>query len=309
MRNECTFCFRRCSIPEGGYGWCRMRRNDGGRIVSVDYGHIPAIAVDPVEKKPLYHFLPGTETLSIGASGCSLSCDFCQNWQLSIEHERGDFIDPDDLVSYAMRHGCPSISFTYSEPLVWQDYMAAAAEKAHGASLRTIMVSNGEFSEEALSRLLPLIDAYNIDLKGDAAFYRGICHGEMPPVLNAIGRIAGYGSHIEVTTMLIEGIHTEHTVEELGSLLKERNVQVWHLTRFFPQYRMSGRAPSSEEFLSRMLSAAKTSGIPYIYPGNSALPAPTACPQCGWTIRKHPGQKVQGGDCPRCDARIYGIWE
>ena len=274
MKNECDFCFRRCSIPDGKTGWCGMRKNEGGKIISPEYGHIPAIAVDPIEKKPLYHFLPGTETLSLGASGCCLRCDFCQNWTLSIEHEKGKFLDPGDAAAYARLEGYPSISFTYSEPLVWQDYVAETAKEAHKLGIKTVMVTNGEFSESALERLLPLIDAYNVDLKGGEDFYRSICHGEMKPVLDAIERISEYGSHIEVTTMLIEGIHTAEMVEKLGELLKARGIRVWHLSRFFPRYMMEDREPTSESFLLKMIETAMKSGIPYIYPGNSSLKIP-----------------------------------
>ena len=286
-----------------------MRENRNGRVVSVAYGHIPAIAIDPVEKKPLYHFMPGSKTLSFGASGCNLSCAFCQNWQLSQIHEEGEYLNPDDAVRYALNHAIPSISFTYSEPLVWQDYMMeiAAAAKEHG--IRTIMVSNGSFSDKALERIIPLIDAYNIDLKGDEDFYRDICKGEMEPVVNAIRKIAENGKHIEITTMLIENIHTGKMIREIGRILKEESISVWHLTRFFPQYKMNYLPPTSELFLSDMISIARDSGIPYIYPGNSVLKAQTICPGCGRVIRTHPGEIIRGGECPYCGKRIYGVWE
>lgn len=305
----CDFCFRHCTIEEGKTGWCRKRTLHDGKIISVGYGLIPAIAIDPVEKKPLYHFLPGSHTLSLGASGCNFSCDFCQNWTLSQNHEKGRFVDPEDAVAYALIKQIPSISFTYSEPIVWQDYMAEAAEMAHENRIRTIMVTNGSFSNEALERVIPLIDAFNVDLKGDESFYRDICHGEIGPVLDSIDAIEASGKHIEVTTMIIEGIHTEKMISQLGNALSDRGIQVWHLSRFFPHYKMNNINPTSELFLNRIINTARTSGIPFIYPGNSILAASTSCPQCGKMLRKQPGMSIRKGECPYCGYQIYGIWE
>ena len=308
MKATCDFCFRECTIEEGGKGWCGMRECRNGTIISSRYSEIPAIAIDPVEKKPLYHFLPGTQTLSFGASGCNLNCLFCQNWQLSQEHENGDRIPEHLPAIYASEHAIPSISYTYSEPLVWQDWMLRSAEKAREMGIKTIMVSNGSFSDNALKRILPLIDAFNIDMKGDAVFYRDICHGQLKPVLKAIDEIQKNGKHIEVTTMLIEGTHTEKNIRLLGNELKDRNIQVWHLSRFYPQYKMINKNPTSELFLHRMIDIANESEIPYIYPGNSVLKADTRCPECGKVLRERPGEPIDGGICKYCGHRIYGLW-
>ena len=304
MKARCDFCFRSCVIEEGNYGWCRVRKNENGKIISPYYGIIPAIAVDPVEKKPLYHFLPGTSTLSFGASGCNLSCDFCQNWELSQEVRKGSRINPDEAIQYALENDIPSISFTYSEPLVWQDYMLSLAAKAKDAGLRTIMVSNGSFSSDSLKRIIPYIDAYNIDVKGDGDFYKTICHGLLDPVLDAVGEIARQGKHIEITTMVIEGIHTPEMIREIEKEIYERGVQVWHLSRFFPQYKMNNRKPTSELYLARIIEVARESKIPYIYPGNSYLKAENSCPCCGKVL----GIPPRSGECPHCGERIYGVW-
>ncbi len=308
MKVLCDFCYRKCQISENGYGWCRVRKNEKGRIESEGFGHIPAIASDPVEKKPLYHFLPGTMTLSLGASGCNLSCDFCQNWTLSQNHEKGEYIAPEAVVKFAGKNGFPSISFTYSEPLVWQDYMLETAAKAKEMGIRTIMVSNGDASEEAMNRILPLLDAFNIDLKGDEGFYRNICHGELQPVLRTIQRITESGKHLEVTTLVIEGIHDEKMIRALGKMLKDSGVSVWHLTRFYPHYKMIDRSPTSELYLAKIIDIAEETNIPYIYPGNSVLKAETRCPGCGKTLRKHIGETIEDGSCPYCGERIYGVW-
>lgn len=302
MKANCDFCFRRCSIEEGKTGWCRVRENDSGTIVSRNC--ISAIALDPIEKKPLYHFLPGTKTLSFGASGCSLSCDFCQNWELSQQHEKGSNQDIMSLIDEASAYSIPSVSFTYSEPLVWQDEILELSPhiKAHG--MKTVMVTSGTFSESSLLRLVPLIDAYNIDLKGDEDFYRTICHGSITPVIDSIGYLVSEGKHVEVTTLLIEGIHDAKMLLNIARMLHDAGVSVWHITRFFPAYKMSDRKATSESFLKAMISELHGGGIPYIYPGNSMLEDETRCPRCNTLINRYRTK----GICPECGCRIYGVW-
>ena len=299
---RCDFCFRHCDISEGGWGWCNARTVRNGRLEDRAYGHLSSVAVDPVEKKPLYLFLPGTKTLSVAMEGCCLDCAFCQNHDISrSHHDFLPFISPHDTVDYAVENDIPSISFTYSEPLVWQDYAAETATLAKESGLRTIMVTNGEFSKEALTRLLPLIDAYNIDVKGDEGFYRDICRGRLSPVLDGIERIIAYGSHVEVTTLLIEGIHTEAMIGMLGRTLKDRGVEAWHLTRFFPAFRMIDRRATSERFLSMMLESADRSGIRYIFPGNSRQRRPLLCPIC------QKETSPVNGRCSECGSLIEGL--
>lgn len=309
MKATCDFCFRECTIEEGKTGWCHARKCKDGKLTSLAYSAMPAIAIDPIEKKPLYHFLPGSVTLSFGASGCNFNCDFCQNWQLSQRHENGEKVSISTPSLYAKSHNIPSISYTYSEPLVWQDWMIESAENATELGIKNVMVSNGSFSKSALERTLPWLDAFNIDLKGDETFYRNICHGEMKPVINAIETIAERGKHIEVTTMLIEGIHDEAMIEFLGKELNARDIKVWHLSRFYPQYKMNNLKPTSELYLNKMIQIAKESNIPYIYAGNSVLKNETRCPSCGKVIRERPGEIIQDGRCKYCGNAIYGVWK
>ncbi len=303
MKAICDYCFRHCTVEEGKTGWCRVRISKNGKMESIGLG-IAAIADDPIEKKPLYHFLPGTRTLSIGGSGCSLSCDFCQNWTLSQTHVKGEKIDDKNIVNTAIIRGMPSISFTYSEPLVWQEYILSIAPLASESGLRNVMVTSGTFSKQSLEKLLPLIDAYNIDFKGDECFYRNICHGKMEPVIHSIERIASEGRHLEVTTLIIEGIHDEAMIRSMGKMLKAAGVEVWHLTRFYPAYKMDDRNPTSESYLKKLITIAKESDIPYIYPGNSIMKAETHCPACGHVIDRYKTQ----GRCDECGETIYGIW-
>ncbi len=300
----CDFCYRMCDIPEGGTGFCLSRFNDRGNLKDLCYAGLASMAVDPVEKKPLNHFLPGTRTLSIAMQGCNFTCDFCQNHEISQHHVMRDAVDPAVVAGYAEACGCPSISYTYSEPMVWQDYMLEVASLAHARGLLNIMVTNGSFSAASLERILPCIDAYNIDLKGDEEFYRNICHASAGPVLSSIERIVGYGSHLEVTTMVIEGIHNEEMIGALACMLERRGVNVWHLSRFYPMYRMRDRKQTGELFLKDMIAIASSHGIPFIYPGNSSLPDMCRCPSCGMSIHR-PGAD---GLCPVCGRKLYGVY-
>lgn len=298
----CDFCYRRCDIAEGGYGICRSRAVKDGKLLSPHYSELCSAALDPVEKKPLYHFHPGTKTLSIAEEGCNFFCSFCQNYEISRHHREHVCIDEDTIVDIALNEGAPSISYTYSEPIVWQDYMLSVAAKAKGKGLMNIMVSNGSFSDESIKRILPFIDAYNIDLKGDERFYNGIVKASAIPVRKGIEKISNYGSYLEVTTMIIEGIHNEGMIREIGRFLSDAGVKVWHLTRFFPSYMMDDRKETSEAYLTRMYEVARQCNIPYIYRGNSISHDDTICPNCGTKIDRY----VTNGVCNHCNAVIYG---
>ena len=312
----CDFCWHHCSLSEGQSGVCKVRKNVQGKLVTTTYGQIEAMGVDPIEKKPLYHYYPGSKTFSFALFGCNLSCQFCQNYTLSQGEPTlslaSDRVEPSKIVALARERGCHSISYTYSEPLVWQDYMLDVALLAKKAGMQNIMVTNGSFSAEALQRLLPVIDAFNVDLKGDSVFYTKVCKGSAQAVLDAIAAIAKAPVHLEVTTMLIESMHTKEDVEALGKLLHERGVQVWHLSRFFPRYKMAALAPTSEAYLTEMVALARQSGIPYIYSGNSEVERTTFCPSChALLIDEHNGMEalLDHGRCAHCGTSIFGVFQ
>ena len=316
----CNFCYRHCDIKEGGEGLCRVRKVKDNKLISTGYGFLDAIAIDPVEKKPLYHFLPGTRTLSVAEVGCNYHCDFCQNWQLSqSEKSTSTYVKPKELVDLALKHEVPSISFTYSEPIVWQDYVIDTSRLAREKGLKTIMVTNGSFSKESRENLAPLIDAFNIDLKGDAEYYKKVCKGKIEPVLDGIDYMIRNSCHVEVTTLLIESIHTRAIVQELGKALSDRGVQVWHLTRFFPNYKMNDIPATSERFLSEMINVAEDSGIPHVYGGNTTRVDPTRCYKCkhvlikshndSTAVKRDCNQNLQGGRCIYCSSPLYGVFE
>lgn len=316
MKITCDFCWRLCALSEGQTGVCSVRQNQGGRVVTLTRSKVVALAVDKAEKKPLSHFYPGHRTLSFALFGCNFSCSFCQNYTISQQEffteREGTVMEPAELVRVALTHNTPSISFTYSEPLVWQDYLADVARLAKEAGLLTIMVTNGSFSASSRARLIPLIDAFNVDLKGDEAFYRQVCHGSAEPVLASIAAIAESGRHLEVTTMVCQKHHTPAVMETLASELLERGVQVWHLSRYFPHYQSHAES-TSEQYLAQMIEIARQKGIRHVYPGNSSLDSTTYCPECHSPLIIRRGMQgpqstplLQNGICQRCSAPLYG---
>lgn len=303
MSEHCSFCFRRCLIPDGGSGWCGERMNVAGTIVPAHPGMVVALSPDPVEKKPLHHFLPGTRTLSAALPGCCFDCDFCQNHSIAKDNPgTGEVMPPGEFVALALEMGLPSVSFTYTEPLVWQDYVAEASAIARGNGIRTIMVTNGAFSPEALERLLPLVDAFNVDLKGDAAFYRDTVHGAIEPVLEGIRAITKAGLHLEVTTMAIEGVHDLPMMQSLCGMLGERGVKVWHISAFHPMRRLKSARRTSAQYILGLAESLSGRGIDHIYPGNVASRGGMTCPSCGsWS-------PAVSGKCPSCGREIYGVF-
>ena len=319
MRLQCDFCYHHCRLDEGERGLCSVREQKDGVLVTRSYGELVALAVDPVEKKPLYHFLPFTKTLSLAMFGCNLSCTFCQNHQISQAGYEKEHVyrhvDAKQIPLMAKEMRCPSVSFTYSEPLVWQDYLMEVAAACKEASLATIMVTNGTFSEEALIRLKPLIDAFNIDVKGDEQFYREMCNGSLKPVLRGLDVLAKGPAHVEVTTMVMETRHSLENIRTMGRLLGDLGVQVWHLSRYFPRY-LCTDPPTSEAYLQEALSVACLSSIPYVYSGNSSLGQGTSCPSCHTLLIEDRMARDAGyaklldrGVCPQCGAAIYGRFQ
>jgi len=311
MSVRCDFCYRECLLAEDQRGVCHIRVNRGGTIITENYGEVVALGLDPIEKKPLFHFYPGSKTLSVALFGCNLFCSFCQNYEIS-QHEyyhnrTSRVITPEQLVKEAKATNS-SISFTYSEPIVWQDYLLDVATLAKEAGLPTILVSSGTFSAASLKRILPFIDAFSIDLKGDEAFYKKYCKASAEAVMKSIMAIAKAGKTLEVTTLLIEGEHTLGDVHALGLLLSDMGVRVWHLSRYHPAYTLTLPA-TSEAFLHDALAVARRSTIPYIYGGNSRQDQDTYCPVCNALVIARSSGSIhsflQEGRCS-CSQPIYG---
>jgi pyruvate formate lyase activating enzyme len=312
---RCRLCPHLCGIPDGGSGKCKLRVNRGGTLLALSYGRTVAVNVDPIEKKPLYHFHPGSVILSVGPNGCTLTCDNCQNWHISQEASATRYLSPEELVALAGRGGSIGAAFTYTEPLLWFEYLKDAAPMLRAKGLVAVLVTNGFLNEEPASEIAPLIDAFNVDLKGIRDdFYRDVCGGRVEPVKRFI-EIAAAVSHVEVTNLVIPGLNdSDEDFTALADWLAGVSPEIpLHFSRFFPQYRMTDRAPTPAATLERAFAIARAR-LRYVYVGNILIDGTgdTGCPKCGETVVRRAGYDAEllgaGGRCPACGTRVKGVW-
>jgi len=310
-------------MAEGQAGFCFLRRNEGGRLITLGYGHPAALQVDPIEKKPLNHFLPGTRILSAGSAGCNMGCRFCQNWSLSkakSDHVRSVDLAPEDLVAMARRYRCESLAYTYNEPTIWAEYSIDISRRAREAGLRSVMVTNGYITEEALPEVYEFIDAANIDLKAFTEnFYRKITLSALAPVLRVIERLHREGRvWIELTTLLIP--ERNDSPEEIRALCAwmldhvGRDVPI-HFTAFHPDYKLTDAPPTPPESLRRARDLAREAGLWYVYMGNvwDREGGTTCCPGCGATLIERDwhavvSRRMRGNRCAACGTVIPGVF-
>ena len=310
---RCELCPIGCRLREGRDGPCGSRGNVGGRMVPRAYGKLVSAAVDPMEKKPLYHFHPAAPILSIAARGCNLHCQFCQNWNISqTYHGECRDVAPEAVVDLARDHGSLGIAYTYSEPLVWYEFVRDTARRARAAGLKNVIVSNGFLNPEPLRELLPLIDAANIDLKSmDEDFYRKICKARLQPVLDAIRLAHEQGVHLEVTNLVIPGHNDEdEQVTRLAGFVADLDPEIpLHLSAYCPAYRF--RAPATPP--QTLLRAARIARrrLAYVYVGNVMLEgeSDTYCPDCGARVIERTGYRTRNrltpeAACPSCGRRL-----
>ncbi|KMQ52539.1 radical SAM protein [Chitinispirillum alkaliphilum] len=320
---HCFLCAHGCKIPPNSFGICSVRQNFKGKLYTHAYGRVIAQQVDPVEKKPLYHFLPGTKTFSISTIGCNFKCGFCQNWQISQlgADQRGDRwgseLTPQGAVELAQKCGCGSISFTYTEPTIFFEYALEICKLAKKQGISTIFVSNGYMSGEALKEISPWLDACNIDLKSFSdRFYNKFCHARLEPVLNCLKTVAESDIWLEITTLLVTGENdSSEELELLASFIaRELGKDVpWHISRFFPQYDMTDHSATPLYTIKNAEITGKKHGLRYIYPGNVSGPSDTVCFRCRATLVKREGYDIQElwirkGSCNQCGAEIAGVW-
>jgi pyruvate formate lyase activating enzyme len=272
---QCLLCPHHCRIREGGRGLCRSRECLNGKLYALSYGRPCALAIDPVEKKPLNHFMPGTHCLSLSCTGCNLSCRWCQNSDISQarpeEVESADW-SPEEIVDAALRRGLPSIAYTYTEPFTWWEYMYDIAVLAHERGLKNILVSAGFVEQEPLGELLPYLDAANMDIKAmDDAIYRKYCGASLAPVLENILTMHAAGVHVEITNLLVTGLNDSQ--EQVTALCKWmvdnglRDVPL-HFSRFFPRYRFTDVGSTPTPTLLRARDIAHSFGIKNTHLGN-----------------------------------------
>lgn len=305
---RCMLCPNLCLVASGKTGRCLGRKNIDGKLYAVNYGRVVSVAMDPVEKKPLYHFHPGQELLSVATYGCNLLCPFCQNWGISQRVAPTRYIGPEELVKLAREEGAFGVAFTYTEPLIWFEYLIDAGTQLRAAGLATVLVTNGMVNKEPLDELLPLVDAMNVDLKSiRPGFYADYVKGSLDAVLDTIRR-ARKVCHVELTNLLIPGCNdTDEEMRELvdfvGGLGRDT---VLHFSRYFPRHRASA-PPTPEARLGRAAEIARER-LDYVYLGNVSAEAKhrdTFCPQCGRKLvdRSHYTGQVVGieqGKCVGC---------
>lgn len=322
-RVRCLLCPRTCTVPPGGRGYCEVRENRGGTYYTLTYGNPCAVHVDPIEKKPLYHFLPGTRSFSIASAGCNLDCKFCQNWQISQarpEDLMNRRLSPEDVVEEALASGCSTVAYTYSEPTIFFEYMVDCAKLARTRGLRNVYHSNGFINPEPLVELCRYMDAANIDLKGfTEEYYRDMANGSLAPVLRSLKILKGAGVHLEITTLLVPGRNDDPAAlramcrwihDNLGASVP------LHFSRFHPEYRLADVPPTPLETLELARRIAADEGLVYVYIGNVPGHAANSsyCPRCGGEVIHRIGYSVEpvglaNGACARCGTAIEGVWK
>jgi pyruvate formate lyase activating enzyme len=320
---RCGLCPHNCRIVPGKHGVCGIRRNVDGKLIAEAYGIYPAIHRDPIEKKPLYHFIPGSTILSVGSVGCNLNCSFCQNWSLSREDTDGKeayFTPPEALIEGAGSKGSIGIAFTYNEPTINYEYIMDVIPSLKKNGLRSVLVTNGFLSGEPWDNLMEYIDGANIDVKAFSdKFYREITKSRLDPVLDNVKSSFDKGVHIELTYLVIPGYNDSG--EEIdryldwvtGSLSTEIPL---HFTRFHPDYMMSHVEPTPIKTLDRIMDQCREKGITHAYVGNVAFGdfTDTRCGKCGEVLIKRSGFSVRtknmdGNRCRKCGKTLYGVFD
>ncbi len=316
-RTECLLCPHNCKLAENKTGICGVRMNRGGKIELLTYGIISGYGLDPVEKKPLYHFHPGMNILSIGSYGCNMRCDFCQNYNISqnVPPFSSKRIEPEEILRQSIdAYKNIGVAFTYNEPIIWYEYVKDVAVKIKEAGQKTVMVTNGFVTPRALDEYLKFIDAFNVDLKAfNEKFYKELSGAKLGPVINSIEKIAKAGRHLEITTLIIPGWNDnpkemESEAKWIASVLG-RDIPL-HLSRYFPMYKRKDPATPPEVLLQ--LYDIASQHLDFVYIGNAVYLTGqnTYCPKCGALITKREGYNIKhtgltGNKCSVCGREIY----
>lgn len=322
QRVQCHLCAHTCKIAEGKTGICQVRVNEGGTLYTRAYGRTIAQHIDPIEKKPLLHFHPGTTAYSIATPGCNFRCQWCQNWQISQNPSERHFAaaqeaSPEEIVESAARAGCRNIAYTYTEPTIFFEYSYDTAKLAREREIANIYVTNGYMTAEMLDKMHPYLDAANVDLKAFRdEVYREYVGARLQPVLDSMRKMKELGIWLEVTTLVIPNINDDpgelreaaHFVaEELGPETP------WHISRFHPMYKLTDMPPTSTKTLRRAQEIGKDAGLHYVYVGNLPGEANTVCHECGALLIRRYGYQIREnrlageGRCPNCGTPVAGV--
>jgi pyruvate formate lyase activating enzyme len=322
---HCHLCAHECQIDPGKRGICRVRENRDGNLYSLVYGRIISENIDPIEKKPLYHFLPGSRSYSIGTVGCNFACLHCQNFEISQYprlHEGsiiGEQRSSEDIVAAAIETQSASISYTYTEPTIFLEFAQDTARLARAQGLRNVFVSNGFMTETSAQALAEFIDADNVDLKSFRDdHYRKVCKARLQPVLDTIVRLKKSGVWVEITTLVIPGLNdSTEELTDIAQFIKGLGVGVpWHVSAFYPVYKMSDRPRTPVATLLKAREIGLKAGLRYVYTGN--IPGKggesTFCYACGGLLINRVGYQIlrydlKDGKCPKCQAEIDGVWK
>jgi pyruvate formate lyase activating enzyme len=320
---KCALCGHRCIIAPDHWGVCGVRENRGGTLVTHAYGEAIAAHVDPIEKKPFYHFLPGTTSFSIATVGCNFRCGFCQNWaisQNSIKDGGGKGatrLPPQDIVKIAVGRGCRSISYTYTEPTIFFEYASDTAKLAKSAGLANNFVTNGFMTAEALEAARPWLDAANVDLKAfREETYKKVCKARLQPVLDSIGLMRRLGIWVEVTTLVVPGLNDgDEELRDVARFLAKTDRDIpWHLSRFHPDYTYTDARSTPLTTLRRAEEIGREEGVRFVYIGNVMGEGDlTFCPGCGQELIRRRGfwveeNRLEAGRCPSCKTPIPGVF-
>jgi pyruvate formate lyase activating enzyme len=320
---KCFLCAHHCTIKDGKRGICHVRENRGGILYSLVYGKLISMNIDPIEKKPFFHFLPGSASYSIATVGCNFRCEHCQNYELS-EYPRehpdivGQPVTPEAVVEAAEKGGCRSIAYTYTEPTIFFEFAYDCARRAYERGIKNVFVSNGYTSPEATGVIAPYLDGNNIDLKGDEEFYKKICGAQIDPVKETIRLMKQLGVWVEVTTLIIPGHNdSDKQIRDIAGFIHSVDPSIpWHLTQFSPTYKLTDVPRTPVETLRRAREIGFEAGLQYVYEGN--IPGEggesTFCPQCRTLLIERFGfrtneNRMKEGKCPQCSAEIQGVWQ
>ncbi len=318
---SCFLCSHHCLISDGTFGICSVRENRKGVLFTHAYGELIARNIDPIEKKPLYHFLPGSRSFSIAAIGCNFQCGFCQNWRISQVKEAkalglaSEEVKPEEVVKQAKESGTESISYTYTEPTIFFEYAYEISRLAKENGLFNVFVTNGYMTEECLELIKPFLDAANVDLKSFSEdFYKKICHGHLRPVLETIHLMKELGIWIEITTLVIPGKNdSKKELTEIAEFIAQVGKDIpWHISRFHPDYQFNKIKPTDQDILVKARDIGEGQGLKYVYIGN--IPNEkndTICSECHTLLIKRSYFSVEqnniiNGKCPTCGVVIEG---
>lgn len=319
---RCYLCGHHCVISDGKLGVCQVRKNVGGTLYTLSYGQIISQCVDPIEKKPLYHFYPGSKSYSIATLGCNFHCKWCQNWHISqIQKGQRVAIDrdvtPKEIVADAQYTGSRSIAYTYTEPTVFFEFAYDTAQLAHAVGLANIYVTNGYMSGDMLDVFHKTLDGANVDLKAfRKTTYQRLIGARLQTVLESLVKMKELGIWLEVTTLVVPGVNDDpDELQDIASFISlELGVDTpWHISRFFPYYRMTDRPPTPMETLQRAQEIGLEAGLQYVYVGNVSGGNETICPDCGQVLIRRYGYAVRiedfsQGRCENCGTSIAGVW-